>query len=63
MEGIHYGRVPSGRRLEDLSPNELRLMLFNAGVDYSMCRTKKDLISLEISALYLMPVWGYGFSV
>lgn len=46
MEGIHYGRVPSGRRLEDLSPNELRLMLYNAGVDYSICRTKDDLICL-----------------
>ena len=46
MEGIHYGRVPSGRRLEDLSPNELRLMLYNAGADDSMCRTKDDLICL-----------------
>lgn len=46
MEGIHYGRVPSGRRLEDLSPNELRLRLYNAGVDYSQCRTKEELIHL-----------------
>lgn len=46
MEGIHFGKLPGGRRLEDLSPNELRLRLYNAGIDYSQCRTKEDLIRL-----------------
>lgn len=45
-KGTPFPKAAVGRKLEDLSANELRMKLYNAGVDYPDDATKKELIRL-----------------
>lgn len=46
-EGIHFSKAVAGRKLEDLSANELRAKLIMAGVDIPKdIKTKDQLIEL-----------------
>lgn len=45
-EGIPFSRAAGGRKLEDLSANELRAKLDMAGVDIPDVKTKGELIEL-----------------
>ena len=43
MSGIHFGQAVGGRKLEDLSANELRARLIRAGKDVPKdIKTKED---------------------
>lgn len=46
MDAIHFSQAVTGRKLEDLTPNELRAKLINAGVDPYQAKTKEELIAL-----------------
>lgn len=47
MNGIHFGKAVSGRKLEDLSANELRAKLILAGVNIPKdIKTKEELVKL-----------------
>lgn len=47
MSGIHFGQAVSGRKLEDLSANELRAKLILAGVNVPKdIKTKEELVEL-----------------
>lgn len=47
MNGIHFGQAVSGRKLEDLSANELRAKLILAGVNVPKdIKTKEALVEL-----------------
>lgn len=47
MNGIHFGQAVSGRKLEDLSANELRAKLILAGVNVPKdIKTKEELVEL-----------------
>lgn len=47
MSGIHFGQAVSGRKLEDLSTNELRARLIRAGKDVPKdIKTKEELVEL-----------------
>lgn len=47
MNGIHFGKAVSGRKLEDLSSNELRAKLILAGVNVPKdIKTKEELVEL-----------------
>ena len=45
-DSVPFGKTITGRRLEDLSANELRMKLYNAGVDYPENASKKELAEL-----------------
>lgn len=45
-DSVPFGKTIPGRRLEDLSANELRAKLYNAGVDYPEAASKKELAEL-----------------
>lgn len=46
MEAIHIRDI-RGRKLEDMSPNELRAICYKRGIDIpETIRTKKELIQL-----------------
>lgn len=47
MNGIHFGKAVSRRKLEDLSANELRAKLILAGVNVPKdIKTKEELVEL-----------------
>lgn len=47
MNEIHFGKAVSGRKLEDLSANELRARLIRAGKDVPKdIKTKEELVEL-----------------
>lgn len=47
MNGIHFGKAVGGRKLEDLSANELRAKLILAGVNVPKdIKTKEELVEL-----------------
>lgn len=47
MSGIHFGQAVGGRKLEDLSANELRARLIRAGKEVSKdIKTKEELVEL-----------------
>lgn len=47
MSGIHFGQAVGGRKLEDLSANELRAKLILAGVNVPKdIKTKEELVEL-----------------
>lgn len=47
MSGIHFGQAVEGRKLEDLSANELRARLIRAGKDVPKdIKTKEELVEL-----------------
>ncbi len=46
MEPIHIREI-KGRKLEDLSPNELRVICYKMGIDIpASIRTKEELVRL-----------------
>lgn len=45
-DSVPFGKTITGRKLEDLSANELRMKLYNAGVDYPEDASKKELAEL-----------------
>lgn len=47
MSGIHFGQAVSGRKIEDLSANELRARLIRAGKDVPKdIKTKEELVEM-----------------
>lgn len=46
MDAISFKDAAKGRKLEDMSPNELRAKLINAGVDPYQANTMDELIAL-----------------
>lgn len=47
MSGIHFRQAVSGRKLEELSANELRARLIRAGKDVPKdIKTKEELVEL-----------------
>lgn len=46
VDGVPFSQAAAGRRLEDLSANELRMKLYNAGIEYPDDAGKKELIEL-----------------
>lgn len=46
MDAIHFREAAKGRKLEDMSPNELRAKLINAGIDPYQAKTIDELIAL-----------------
>ncbi len=46
MDGIPFPSIRTGRKLDQLHANELRIKLENAGIKYSDTASKQELIAL-----------------